>query len=77
MTVLRPEEYQERNMQILDWPVRVTSYKLGEQYVCIVDNVSPGARLSRRYGTTREEAEQLALEDARQMLAKTRRLPVE
>jgi hypothetical protein len=37
------------------------------------DNVSPGASLARTTGATREEAEQEALDRARQLLSRTRR----
>ncbi len=58
------------------WPVNVTSYKLGDHYYCKVDNVSPGAWLSRTQAHSREEAEQKAVEKAQQLLARTKRQPV-
>ncbi len=47
-------------------------YRLGDKYVCTVDNVDPGATLSRAEGATREEAESQALKTARKMVAETR-----
>ncbi len=70
---MRPEEYSERKLDINGWPVRVTSYRLGNEYIATVDNVSPGANLARRKGATREEAEAQVLERAREMLVRTRR----
>ncbi len=55
--------------------VGIVSYRLGGRYCCEVDNVSPGARLARGEGATREEAEALA--KVREVLARTRRFPVE
>jgi hypothetical protein len=49
------------------------SYKLGDEYVCEADNVSPGARLARFTAATPEEAEQQTLSKAKHMLSKTRR----
>lgn len=72
---MRPEEYSERKTDINGWPVRVTSYRLGNQFIATADNVSPGANLARHKGATREEAESQVLERAREMLARTRRQP--
>ena len=75
MTTLRPEDYQRRQTELAGWPVAVVSYKLGDRYLCEVDNVSPGARLARGEGATREEAERAALETAERRLARTRTFP--
>lgn len=70
---MKAENYQERTLELSGWPVRITSYKLGEQYVCEADNVSPGARLARFTAPTAEEAEKQAISKAAHMLGKTRR----
>ncbi len=57
--------------------VGIVSYRMGGRYCCEVDNVSPGARLARGEGATREESASEALAKAREMLARTRRFPVE
>lgn len=72
MSEMRAEAYQRRQERLGDWEVGITSYKLGGAYLCEVDNVSPGARLARGKGTTRDEAEAQALGKAREMLARTR-----
>ena len=61
---MKAEEYQERKVEVLGWPVNLTSYRLGEVFHCKADNVSPGAALARTTGATREEAEKKALERA-------------
>jgi len=70
---VKPEDYSERRVDVEGWPVNLTSYKLGEVYHTKADNVSPGAALARTTGATREEAEQKALDRARQLLSRTRR----
>jgi hypothetical protein len=70
---MKAEEYCERQVDVEPWRVRLTSYKLGEVYHCKADNVSPGAALARTTGATREEAEQKALDRARELLSRTRR----
>jgi hypothetical protein len=69
---MKAEEYQERRVEILGWPVNLTSYRLGDVFHCKADNVSPGAALARTTGATREEAEKHALERSQQLLARTR-----
>jgi len=73
---MKVEDYQERRVQVLGWPVNVTSYRLGEVFHCKADNVSPGASLARTTGVSREEAEKKALERAEQLLARTQVRPV-
>jgi hypothetical protein len=70
---MKPEDYSERRVDVDGWSVNLTTYKLGEVYHSKADNVSPGASLARTTGTTREEAEQKALDRARQLLSRTRR----
>ncbi|HXH02697.1 MAG TPA: hypothetical protein VNN09_05185 [Candidatus Competibacteraceae bacterium] len=72
---LRPEDYQRRQETLAGWPVGIVSYRIGDRYHCQVDNVSPGARLARGEGASREEAERQALDKAREMLARTRTFP--
>ena len=73
---MEAQEYVERKIEIHGWPVNVTSYKLGDLYYCKIDNVSPGAWLARTSAATREEAEQKALDRAKELLSRTRRQPV-
>jgi hypothetical protein len=47
---------------------------MGERYCCTIDNVDHGARL-RAEGPTRDEAERVALEKAREYLGPTRKFP--
>ncbi len=74
---MKPEDYSERELELVGWPVKVTSYKLGEKYLAIADNVSPGANIARAKGATKAEAEQGVIDKAEKRLAETRRMPVE
>ncbi len=71
---MKAEQYRERTLEVAGWPVRLTSYKLGDMFHCTADNVSPGANVARATGATQEEAEQKALAKAEERLAKTRKL---
>ncbi|PYU28983.1 MAG: hypothetical protein DMG32_01320 [Acidobacteria bacterium] len=72
---MRAEEYSTRTLDLEGWKVRLTSYRLGSTYHCAADNVEPGAWIARAQGATREEAESLAIERARLLLGRTRRMP--
>ena len=65
--------FQERQVEVDGWQVKLTSYRVGEQYICQADNVSPGACLARFSAATPEEAESQALSKARHLLGKTKR----
>jgi hypothetical protein len=69
---MRAEEYQRRRAEVAGWPVGIVSYRLGERFICEVDNVSPGARIARAEAASREEAERVALETAGRRLGRTR-----
>lgn len=70
---MHAEDFSERVVDVEPWQVRLSSYKLGGLYHCKADNVSPGAALARATGATREQAEQQALDRARQLLSRTHR----
>jgi hypothetical protein len=72
----RSQDFSERQIELNGWPVRLTSYRVGEKYVCQADNVSPGACLARFSAPTQEEAEAQAISKARHLLGKTKRRDV-
>jgi hypothetical protein len=72
---LRSEEFRETRQELGGWPINVVSYRIGDRYYCSIDNVEPGARFARAEGSTREEAESIALEIAGRYLKQTRRHP--
>ena len=68
---MRAEDYQRRRQELAGWPVGIVSYKLGDRFICEIDNVNPGARVARAEGATREEAERAAIESAARRLGRT------
>ena len=68
--------FSERQIELNGWPVKLTSYRVGQKFVCQADNVSPGACLARFSAPTLEEAESQAISKARHLLGKTRRQKV-
>ena len=73
---MKPEEYTERKLEVDGWPVNLITYKLEGKYHCKADNVSPGANLARVVADTKEEAEQQAINRARELLSRTKRREV-
>lgn len=69
---MRAEEYQRRREELAGWPVGIVSYRLGDRFICEIDNVSPGARIARAEGGTRDEAEREAMATAERRLERTR-----
>jgi hypothetical protein len=76
MSAVKTENFQERQIELNGWPVRLTSYKVGDKYVVQADNVSPGACLARFQASTLEEAESQAISKAKHLLGKTQRRAV-
>ncbi|HWB96884.1 MAG TPA: hypothetical protein VG672_09285 [Bryobacteraceae bacterium] len=70
---MKAEEFQQRNLELAGWPVKLSTYRMGATFYCTADNVSPGAVLARATGSTRQEAEQKAVEHAEALLTRTRR----
>ena len=70
---MKPTELSEKIMELSGWPVRITSYRLGEKYFCKADNVEPGACIARSVGTTKDEVERNVVSRAQEYLARTRR----
>lgn len=73
MSTTKTANFQEKQIELNGWPVKLTSYKVGNKYVVQADNVSPGACLARFSAETPEEAEAQAISKAKHLLGKTRR----
>jgi hypothetical protein len=73
MTATKTTEYRERQIELNGWPVRLTSYRMGNKHVVQADNVSPGAVLARFAAESFEEAEAQAISKAKHLLSKTKR----
>ena len=48
-------------MEVNGVPVRVTTYKIGDNFYCHVYNVDPGATIARSTAATREKAVEEAM----------------
>jgi hypothetical protein len=72
---MRAEGFTERSDEIAGWGVRITSFRIGDQYHATVENTAVGARIARGTGTSRDSAEAEALEKAHRRLVQTRVVP--
>lgn len=67
------EHWQRRVEEHQGLLLGVTTYKLGDVFVCRVDNVDPGANVCRASGPSLDEARASALAVALRRLGRTRR----
>jgi hypothetical protein len=72
---MKAEEYSQRAETLNGWPIHIVTYRIGDVYYCMIDNVDPGARFARAQGATRQDSERTALEKAAKYLSQTRRFP--
>lgn len=72
MTQLRPEDQRTRIEEVGEWKIRITSYRLGAEFVAVVDNVDPGATLARVAAPARAQAEAEAVKRAGSRVARTK-----
>ena len=72
----KAENHERRSDSLSGWDVTITTYQIGETWYCHVDNVSPGATVSRASGVSKEVAESTALAKARDRLATTKKREV-
>ena len=70
---MTPENYSVRELTLEGWPVRLVSYRLGEQFHAKIENTSPGAALARASAASAAEAEQQVIAAATRRLARTRK----
>ena len=68
---LVPEEYSKRTETVGDYPVTITSYRLGNTYNAKAEVPMPGAgaRIASTEQNTRAAAEEKVLAEARRLLA--------
>lgn len=73
---MKAEHYATRELELSGWPVRITSYRIGETWYAKADNVSPGANIAKAKATSLEDATDQVVEKASKRLAATRRIPL-
>lgn len=65
---LTPQDRRVTTEKMGNTDIRLSSYKLGDRFICAIDNIIPGAIIARGRGPTRLEAEQLARVSAKKVL---------
>lgn len=72
MVASTPQSFKERQIELDGWTVKLTSYQLGDKYVCQTYN-GAGACLARFSAPSAQAAESQAVSKAQHLLGKTRR----
>ena len=65
---MKAEYYTEELRELNGIPIRIITYKAGEEYHCHVANVDPGAVIARASSQSVDEAKQKALKKATERL---------
>lgn len=65
------EEYEEHVREVGPWTLQIIAYKLDTKYVCIINNLDPGATVCRMSARTRDSALRDALQMANSYLSQT------
>lgn len=68
-TTSRGRGHTRRSLEVAGHSVHLISYKVGESWLCKVDNVSPGAEIANSVSCTQADAELLALSKAERRLS--------
>lgn len=63
--------YNEKVVKLSDWSLKVLTYCLGREYVCIVSNMDPSATICRVKAESEEQAIRQAMEMAGTRLRET------
>jgi hypothetical protein len=65
------DNYEEHFRQIGQWKLQIVAYTLGPKYICIVNNLDPGATVCRVSDDSRDKALRKALVQANSLLSNT------
>jgi hypothetical protein len=71
---MRAENWQRRELEIEGWPVKVTSYEIGDSYITEIEASATGSTIARATGKTSADSWKEASEAASRRLLRTRRM---
>ena len=74
MIPISGEGYEERTSKLEGTTVGVSSYPVGDEFVCRIDDITRGVLIARGSAQTRHKAEEEAVLSARFKLATRKRL---
>jgi len=67
---MKTEDFKEEFRELNGVPLRVSTYKIGDDYYCHVSNVDPGATIARSTASSREKAVEEAMVKVNQRIRK-------
>ena len=68
---MNTQQYQDELKEVNGILVRITTYKIGDEYFCHITNADPGATIARAAGSNVEEARQKAMQKVMKRLEKS------
>ncbi len=71
---MRAENWDRRESEIEGWPVKVTSYQIGDSYITEIEASASGSTIARGIGKTSGDSWKAASEAASRRLLRTRRM---
>jgi hypothetical protein len=71
---MRAENWERRELEIEGWPVKVTSYQLGDSYVTEIEASATGSTIARGIAKSSTDSWKEASEAASRRLLRTRRI---
>jgi hypothetical protein len=71
---MRAENWKRRESEIEGWPVKVTSYQIGDSYITEIEASASGSTIARAIGKTSGDSWTQASEAASRRLLRTRRM---
>lgn len=71
LKTFRAEDFSCTLADVEGWQVSITQYRLGDQWVCKIDNVDPGAVIARATAASKERAYEAAVAKASSRLRNT------
>ncbi len=71
---MRAENWDRRELEIEGWPVKVTSYQIGDSYITEIEASASGSTIARGIAKTSGDSWKQASEAAGRRLLRTRRM---
>ncbi len=68
---MKAEDFTEEIMELNGTKIKVTTYKIGQEYYCHVYSTDPGATIARSSSSNKETAIDNALQKAKKRISRT------
>ena len=69
---MKSEQFSEEQQELNGVSIRITTYKIGDEFHCHVLNADPGATIARAMASTKDGARQEAMRKASERIKQKR-----